>query len=372
MRSVVFMGSPDFAVSSLQALIDSPDYDVKLVVSQTDKPQGRKQILTAPPVKQLALQYDLPVYQPKTLRTPEAYDTIRALQPDFIVVSAYGKILPQNILDIPKYGCVNLHGSLLPKYRGAAPIQWSVINGDTHTGVTSMLMNAGLDTGDILLTAETEIGENETAGELFDRLAALCPALLLQTLGASFGVHVDGYVAVNYALMSDLVDAIGGVQLEVTADELKKLNGILEYYNHLRGAPKDEGLLIAPGMQTLNGLQTMSYARIRKLDSDFVRVQRQQKVILAIYDQLRTLDLLTLTGVITQYISQVGTNVTLAKAASLVASVLARGGEVAVDTLRVPVEHAYTPKMLHETYYVVPNLEKCQTAIHDFLYGQEE
>lgn len=198
------------------------------------------------------------------------------------------------------------------------------------------------------------------------------PELLLQTLGASFGVHVDGYVAVNYALMSDLVDAIGGVQLEVTADELKKLNGILEYYNHLRGAPKDEGLLIAPGMQTLNGLQTMSYARIRKLDSDFVRVQRQQKVILAIYDQLRTLDLLTLTGVITQYISQVGTNVTLAKAASLVASVLARGGEVAVDTLRVPVEHAYTPKMLHETYYVVPNLEKCQTAIHDFLYGQEE
>ena len=184
MRSVVFMGSPDFAVSSLQALIDSPDYDVKLVVSQTDKPQGRKQILTAPPVKQLALQYDLPVYQPKTLRTPEAYDTIRALQPDFIVVSAYGKILPQNILDIPKYGCVNLHGSLLPKYRGAAPIQWSVINGDTHTGVTSMLMNAGLDTGDILLTAETEIGENETAGELFDRLAALCPALLLQTLDA--------------------------------------------------------------------------------------------------------------------------------------------------------------------------------------------
>ena len=198
------------------------------------------------------------------------------------------------------------------------------------------------------------------------------PELLLQTLGASFGVHVDGYVAVNYALMSDLVDAIGGVRLEVTADELKKLNGILEYYNHLRGAPKDEGLLIAPGMQTLNGLQTMSYARIRKLDSDFVRVQRQQKVILAIYDQLRTLDLLTLTGVITQYISQVGTNVTLAKAASLVASVLARGGEVAVDTLRVPVEHAYTPKMLHETYYVVPNLEKCQTAIHDFLYGQEE
>ena len=182
MKSVVFMGSPDFAVSALEALAQSPDYAVKLVISQTDKPQGRKQILTAPPVKQTALQYGLEVYQPASLRTDEAYEKIAALQPDFIVVSAYGKILPQRILDIPKYGCVNLHGSLLPKYRGAAPIQWSVLNGDKKTGVTSMLMNAGLDTGDILLTSETEIGENETAGELFDRLAALCPALLMETL----------------------------------------------------------------------------------------------------------------------------------------------------------------------------------------------
>lgn len=182
MKSVVFMGSPDFAVSALEALVQSPDYAVKLVISQTDKPQGRKQILTAPPVKQTALRYGLEVYQPASLRTDEAYEKIAALQPDFIVVSAYGKILPQRILDIPKYGCVNLHGSLLPKYRGAAPIQWSVLNGDKKTGVTSMLMNAGLDTGDILLTSETLIGENETAGELFDRLAALCPALLLLTL----------------------------------------------------------------------------------------------------------------------------------------------------------------------------------------------
>ena len=182
MNTVVFMGSPDFAVKALEALIASPDYDVKLVVSQTDKPQGRKQVLTAPPVKELALQNDIEVYQPKTLKTPEAYEKINALHPDFIVVSAYGKILPQNILSIPVYGCVNLHGSLLPKYRGAAPIQWSVINGDTKTGVTSMLMNAGLDTGDILLTSEIQIGENETAGELFDRLAALCPALLIKTL----------------------------------------------------------------------------------------------------------------------------------------------------------------------------------------------
>ena len=184
MKNVVFMGTPDFAVPALRVLIENPDYDVKLVISQPDKPQGRHQELTAPPVKQLALQYDLEMYQPETLKGDEAYEKIAAIAPDFIVVSAYGKILPKRILDIPKYGCVNLHGSLLPAYRGAAPIQWSVINGDKKTGVTTMLMDVGLDTGDILLVSETEIGEEETAGELFDRLAALCPDLLIKTLKA--------------------------------------------------------------------------------------------------------------------------------------------------------------------------------------------
>lgn len=184
MKSVVFMGTPDFAVPALQALIDSPDYDVKLVVSQTDKPQGRKQILTPPPVKQLALQYNLEIFQPDTLKTDDAYQKIADCAPDFIVVSAYGKILTKKILDLPKYGCINLHGSLLPKYRGAAPIQWSVINGDKITGVTTMLMDVGIDTGDILLTSLKNIDENETAGEVFDALAALCPELLLKTMKA--------------------------------------------------------------------------------------------------------------------------------------------------------------------------------------------
>lgn len=182
MKTVVFMGTPDFAVPALKALIESHEYDVKLVISQPDKPQGRKQVLTAPPVKELALQFNLDIYQPQSLKSDEAYDRISSLAPDFIVVAAYGKILPQRILDIPKFGCVNLHGSLLPKYRGAAPIQWSVINGDCKTGVTTMLMNAGLDTGDILLTEEKIIGENETAGEVFDALAELCPSLLFKTL----------------------------------------------------------------------------------------------------------------------------------------------------------------------------------------------
>ncbi len=188
MKSVVFMGTPDFAVPALKALADSSEYDVKLVVSQPDKPQGRKQILTPSPVKQLALQYGLEVYQPDNLKSEEVYEVIKLISPDFIVVSAYGNILPQRILDIPKFGCVNLHGSLLPHYRGAAPIQWSVINGDKKTGVTTMLMDAGLDTGDILLTSEKMISDDETAGEVFDALAELCPELLLETLkGLEFG-----------------------------------------------------------------------------------------------------------------------------------------------------------------------------------------
>lgn len=182
MKKVVFMGTPDFAVPALKALIESDEYDVKLVISQPDKPTGRHQVLTPSPVKELALQYDIEVYQPLSLKNEEAFNKINSFAPDFIVVSAYGKILPQNVLDIPVYGCVNLHGSLLPKYRGAAPVQWAVINGDKTAGVTTMLMAAGLDTGDMLLRSVVEVGEEETAGELFDRLSALCPELLLKTL----------------------------------------------------------------------------------------------------------------------------------------------------------------------------------------------
>lgn len=179
---VIFMGTPDFALSSLQALLDSHEHEVLWVVTQPDKPVGRKQLLTAPPVKELALRHGVEVFQPQSMRTAEVYERLSALEPDIVVVAAYGKILPKNILDIPRYGCVNMHGSILPKYRGAAPIQWAVINGEAETGVTTMQMDEGLDTGDILLTSTVEIDEDETAGELFDRLAALCPELLLRTL----------------------------------------------------------------------------------------------------------------------------------------------------------------------------------------------
>lgn len=175
------MGTPDFAVPCLERLIKD-GYDVCLAVTQPDKARGRKMILTPPPVKVTAEKNGVEVFQPVTLKSDEAYDKLKSYNPDFIVVAAYGKILPKRILDIPKYACINVHGSLLPKYRGAAPIQRAVIDGMKTSGVTTMLMGEGLDTGDMLLKYETEIGENETAGELFDRLAEASPDLLVKTL----------------------------------------------------------------------------------------------------------------------------------------------------------------------------------------------
>ena len=178
---IVFMGTPDFALPPLQALIDA-GHEICAVFTQPDKPQGRKQILTAPPVKVLAQEYGIPVYQPNTLKNGKSDDIIRSYEPDFIVVVAYGKILPKAVLEMPKKACVNVHGSLLPKYRGAAPIQWSVINGDEYAGVTTMLMSEGMDEGDILLMLKTPVGEEETGGELFDRLSDMGASLLLETL----------------------------------------------------------------------------------------------------------------------------------------------------------------------------------------------
>lgn len=179
--NIIFMGTPDFAVPTLEKLVKS-GHNILEVITQPDKPVGRKQILTPPDVKVCAEKYGLKVSQPETLKNDNSFNEIKSLDPDVIVVVAYGKILPKNILDIPKFGCVNVHGSLLPKYRGAAPIQQAVLNGDKVTGVTTMYMGEGLDTGDILLTSETEIGENETSAELFDRLAVLGADLLIETL----------------------------------------------------------------------------------------------------------------------------------------------------------------------------------------------
>lgn len=175
------MGTPDFAVPSLKKLITSK-HTVQAVFTQPDKPKGRKMILTPPEVKVCALENNIEVYQPNTLKDGEALEIIKSYNPDVIVVAAYGKILPKEVLDYPRYGCINIHGSLLPKYRGAAPIQRAVLDGEQETGVTTMQMAEGLDTGDMLLVYKTKITEDETSGELFDRLALAGADLLLDTL----------------------------------------------------------------------------------------------------------------------------------------------------------------------------------------------
>lgn len=179
---ILFMGTPDFAAASLKALINA-DMDVAAVVSQPDKPKGRGHKLQPTDVKIAAQEANIPVYQPESLKNGELKDLLNEVQPELIVVAAYGKILPEYILNYPKYGCINVHASLLPKYRGAAPIQWAIINGDKETGVTIMQMEKGLDTGDMLMTEKTEIGEYETAGELFDRLAEIGGNLLVKAIG---------------------------------------------------------------------------------------------------------------------------------------------------------------------------------------------
>ena len=167
---VIFMGTPDFAVGTLEEIIKA-GHEVVLVVSQPDKAVGRSKALRYTPVKACALEHGIEVYQPQKVRDSECIERLRTYHPDIIIVEAFGQIIPRAILDMPRYGCVNVHASLLPKYRGAAPIQWAVINGDTVTGVTTMRMDEGLDTGDMILKEEVGIREDETGGSLFDRLA---------------------------------------------------------------------------------------------------------------------------------------------------------------------------------------------------------
>ena len=179
---IVFMGTPDFAKESLEALVNAK-HEILAVVTNPDKPKGRGMKMIFSPVKEYAISKGFEVKQPiKVRNNTEFLEEIKALNPDIICVVAYGKIIPKEILDIPRFGCVNVHGSLLPKYRGAAPIQWAVLNGDKKTGITTMYMDIGMDTGDMILKEEVEIGENETTGELWDRLSIIGGKLLVKTL----------------------------------------------------------------------------------------------------------------------------------------------------------------------------------------------
>ncbi|MGN0173223.1 MAG: methionyl-tRNA formyltransferase [Acutalibacteraceae bacterium] len=179
--NIVFMGTPDFAEESLRALVGA-GYNVTAVFTKPDMPVGRKHILTPPEVKVADEELGIKVYQPNSLKNDESYQILKELNPDLIVVVAYGKLLPKNILDLPKYGCINVHASLLPKYRGASPIQWSIVCGEEETGVSTMLLDEGMDTGDILLSSAVKIGERETAEELWNRLMVLGGELLVKTV----------------------------------------------------------------------------------------------------------------------------------------------------------------------------------------------
>lgn len=221
---IVFMGTPDFAAAILKRLIDT-NRNVVGVFSQPDKPVGRKQIIMPTATKALAMEHGIPVYQPAKLRDGEALKIMQELKPDLTVVAAYGKILPKDILDVPKFGNVNVHGSLLPKYRGSAPIQWSVINGDKVTGITTMYMAEGMDTGDMIMKFELPIGEDETAGELFDRMAELGAESIEKTLelfdkGEVIGQPQNEEEA-TYAPM--LKKEMGEIDFEKSAEEIHNL-----------------------------------------------------------------------------------------------------------------------------------------------------
>ena len=235
MLNIVFMGTPDFAEESLKSLIDA-QYNILAVVTNPDKPQGRGMKLVASPVKQYALLKEIPVYQPEKVRNnTEFIEEMKRLNPDVICVVAYGKILPQELLDIPKLGCINVHGSLLPKYRGAAPIQWAVLNGEKATGVTTMYMDAGMDTGDMILKEEIAIGEDETTGELWDRLSQIGGEILIKTLKYEYKLKeiIPGTVLLADAKQGLYIKAKEGIiqVLEIQGENAKRM----EVFDFLRG-----------------------------------------------------------------------------------------------------------------------------------------
>ena len=222
---VIFMGTPDFAVSTLEALLASP-HEVLAVFTQPDKPRGRSGRLLPTPVKEAAVREGIPVYQPKKIREEENVQILREYDPDVIVVAAFGQIIPPSILNLPKYGCVNVHASLLPKYRGAAPIQWAVINGETESGVTTMQMAEGLDTGDMLLKCVIPLEKDETGGSLFDKLSKAGGELLLDTLrgleeGTIVPVPQPEKSPTEYARM--LTKEMGRVDWNRTAVQIERL-----------------------------------------------------------------------------------------------------------------------------------------------------
>jgi methionyl-tRNA formyltransferase len=243
----IFMGTPGFACPTLQGLIDRGEHIVA-VVTQPDRPRGRGQRMMAPPVKELAEKNGIPVYQPLKVRDPDFVDIIRGLKPDVIVVVAFGQILPKALLEIPPHGCINVHASLLPRYRGAAPLNWCLINGESETGVTTMLMDVGLDTGDMLLVQRTPLDENEDIVSLHDRMASMGAELLGET--------IDRLAA------GDLIPQPQNSADSCYAPMLKKEDGIINWHADARTIHNQvRGLAVWPGACTTVGSQTLKIFR---------------------------------------------------------------------------------------------------------------
>ena len=224
---VVYMGTPDFAVAPLKAIIEN-GYEVVGVFTQPDKPVGRKAILTPPPVKVIAQEYNIPVFQPDSLKNGEGLRILEELKPDVCAVVAYGKILPADFLEFPKYGCVNIHGSILPEYRGAAPIQRSILDGKEFAGVTAQQMDIGVDTGDILFTEKTKILENETSGDLYERLTVIGAQLLVKTLNAVSAGEIN-------PIKQDDSKSTHAAMLDKTMSPVDWSKSALEIHNQIRG-----------------------------------------------------------------------------------------------------------------------------------------
>jgi len=246
-QRIIFMGTPDFACPTLQILVDHGE-NILAVVTQPDRPKGRGQKMAPPPVKELALRYDIPVFQPLKVRDPAFVETIRDLAPDVIVVVAFGQLLPKALLDIPPQGCINVHSSLLPRYRGAAPLNWCIINGESETGVTTMLMDPGLDTGPILLKRSTPIDENEDIVSLHDRMAVMGAQLLAETL--------DGRLA------GRITPEAQDDSITCYAPLLKKEDGLIDWQRSAREIHNQvRGMAVWPGAYTYLDGQTLKVYR---------------------------------------------------------------------------------------------------------------
>jgi methionyl-tRNA formyltransferase len=246
---IIFMGTPDFACPTLQKLIERGE-NLVAVITQPDRPKGRGQKLMPPPVKELAENNGIPVYQPLKVRNPDFVDIIRELRPDIIVVVAFGQILPKALLEIPPHSCINVHASLLPRYRGAAPLNWCIINGETETGVTTMLMDVGLDTGDMLLVQKTALDENEDVASLHDRMAAMGADLLAETL--------------DRLKTGDLVPQPQNSADSCYAPMLKKEDGIINWQADARTIHNQvRGLAVWPGACTTIDDQVLKIFRTR-------------------------------------------------------------------------------------------------------------